>query len=290
MWSFKNFHFLLKNDTEVTKIVLNILTSLFSEGNYIKELITQKQDIIKLSQIKKDIVYLMMRNPQAFEQLKDFIEEELKQFNIITLLENTAFDMDQSMNEIFSIEDVNPQNYFLQINLPGVDSQYDNFAEIFWIKQLPFNINIGIIDDSGHTLDHVILNSFLEFHESNRIILYSKVNEDIRFNPEKFSIKLICMLGDIFIDNYSKMVHQASFLTFDIHDFKLMTKFTKASTGEEFYRVEKEGVVINFMKDTKLESEFLIYSILIYTKINPEKYFYSKKKKVTLQNSHQYSY
>jgi hypothetical protein len=234
-------------------------------------LITQKQDIVKLSQIKKDIVYLMMRNPQAYEQLKEFIEDELKQFNLMTLLENTAFEMDQSMSEIFSIEDSNPQSYFLQINLPGVDSQYDNYSEIFWIKQLPFNVNIGIIDEAGHTLEHVVLNTFLEFHDSNKVILYSKVNEDIRFNPEKLSIKLICMLGDIFIDNYSKMVHQASFLTFDIHDFKLMTKFTKASTREEFYRVEKEGVVINFMKDTKLESEFLIYSILIYIKINPEK-------------------
>ena len=219
-----------------------------------------------------------MRNQEAFNYLNEFIEEELKTLKLDDLVESYSKDLEQSMNEIFSTDDTSSQLYYLTINLTSIENQYDNFAELFWIKQLPFNINIGIVDDSGHGLDHLILNTYLEFHDSYKLILYSSVNDEIRINPERHSIKFICMLGDQFIDSNCKMIYHASFLTFDYHDFKMMTKFVKLSlkqikpqTEEEFYCCEKDGVVINFSKDPKSDSDFLIYSIYMFVKIHPEK-------------------
>ena len=207
--------------------MINILSSLFREGKYIEEFLSAKPLIKKIGQIKKEILYLMMRNQEAFNYLNEFIEEEIKNLKLEELVDSYSKELEQSMKEIFTTDETSSQCYYLTINLPFIENQYDNFAELFWIKQLPFNINIGIVDESGHGLDHLILNTYLEFHDSYKLILYSSVSEDIRINPEKHSIKFICMLGDQFIDNNCKMIYHASFLTFDYHDFKTMTKFVR---------------------------------------------------------------
>lgn len=277
LWSFKNFQFSIDHDQEVGKIVINILSSLFTEGKYVEDFLQAKPLIKKIRLIKKDMLYLMMRNKEAYSCLQDFIEEEIEKFNLKELIENYSVELEQNMSEIFNTEDTPIENYYLSISLPNIENQYDNFSELFWIKQLPFNINIGILDESGHSLDHLILNTYLEFHTNYKLILYSKVYEEIKINTEKHSIKFICMLGDQIIDCNCKMIYQAIFLTFDQNDFKNMTQFKKEKSDENFYKVEKDGVVINFIKDKNErtsktnENIYILYSIYFYVNIKPSK-------------------
>jgi uncharacterized protein YbgA (DUF1722 family) len=225
-WSFKNFKFTIDHDSEVSKIVMNILSSLITEGKYIEDFIHAKPLIKKISANNKDILYLMMRNSEAYQSLSEFIDEELKSLDINMLVENYARDLEENMQEIFNMDDTQNENYYMHINLPKIENQYENFSELFWIKQLPFNINIGIVDETGHSnLETLVLNTYLEFHDSHKLILYSKVNDEIKINVERHSIKFICMLGDQIIDNFCKMIYHANFLTFDSADFKSMSAF-----------------------------------------------------------------
>jgi hypothetical protein len=226
LWSFKNFKFTIDHDQEISKIVINILSSLFTEGKYIDDFLNAKPLIKKMSLIQKDIIYLMMRNKDIYDSIADFIEEEIKNLDIINIIESYANDLEENMNEIFNADDAENKYYFLNINLPKIENVYENFTELFWIKQLPFNVNIGILDESGHSnTETLVLNTYLEFHDSHKLILYSKVNDDIKINTDRHLIKIICMLGDHFIDNSCKMIYHANFLNFDQNDFKSMTLF-----------------------------------------------------------------
>jgi hypothetical protein len=162
LWSFKNFKFSIDHDAEVSKIVVNILSSMLTEGKYIEDFLNEKPLIKKISSIQKDIVYLMMRNSEAFENLNDFIEEEIKTMDIQKIVERYSNQLEENMQEIFNTDDNPTENYYMNINLPKIENQYENFAELFWIKQLPFNINLAIMDESGHSnLETLVLNSYL---------------------------------------------------------------------------------------------------------------------------------
>lgn len=228
LWSFKNFQFTIDHDTEIGKIAINILSSLFTEGKYIDDFLFGKPLIKKISLIQKDILYIMMRNKDAYLSLKDFIDEEITNLNIEKIIENYSMELEENMLEIFNTDDTPSDYYYLHINLPKIENQYENFYELFWIKQLPFNINIGIMDENNHNnLDTLVLNTYLEFHDSHKLIFYSKVNDDIRINIERHSIKMFCMLGDQIIDNNCRTVYHANFLTIDQNDFKGMSTFVR---------------------------------------------------------------
>jgi hypothetical protein len=226
LWSFKNFKFTIDHDVEVGKIVINILKSLLTEGKYIDDFLSAKPLIKKISSLRKEVLYIMMRNKEAYINLSDFIEEEIKALDIDKIVETYAVELEENMLEIFNTEDTPNDYYYLHINLPKIENQYENFSELFWIKQLPFNINLGIMEESGHSnLETLVLNTYLEFHDSHKLIIYSKVHDDIKINIDKHSIKFICMLGDQIIDNNCKMIYHANFLTFDHNDFKQMSTF-----------------------------------------------------------------
>lgn len=226
-WSFKNFRYSIDHDTEVTKIVVNILASLFTEGRIAAEdFLHVKPLISKISAIRKDIVYLMLRNKDAYDILIEFIDEEIKGLNLDNIITSYSNELEENMHEIFNSEDSPSEYYYLNINLPRIENQYENFTELFWIKQLPFNINIVLLEDNGHSnLDTLVLNTYLEFHDSQRLIVYSKLQEETKINIEQNSIKFICMLGDQIIDNSCRMINHANFLTFDHIDFRSMTSF-----------------------------------------------------------------
>jgi hypothetical protein len=227
-WSFKNFKFSIDHDAEVSKIVVNILSSLLTEGKYIEDFFNEKPLIKKISSIQKDILYLMMRNKETYFNLVDFVEEDVKALDVPRVVEKYSAELEENMQEIFNTEDNTQDNFYISINLPKIENQYENFTELFWIKQLPFNINLAIMDESGQSnLETLVLNTYLEFHDSHKLIIYSKLSEDIKINVDRHSIKFICMLGDQIIDNYCRMIYHANFLTFETNDFKSMSAFVK---------------------------------------------------------------
>lgn len=233
LWSFKNFKFSIDHDQEVSKIVINILSSLFSEGKYIEDFIHSKSLIKKISSLDKNILYIMMRNSEAYEPLTEFIEQEINNLDIQKIVDNYANELEENMLEIFNPDDTPSDYYYLTIDLPKIEHQYENFVESFWLKQLPFNINIGIMEESGNnSLETLILNTYLESHDSGKLILYSRVHDEIKINLDRHSIKFICMLGDQIIDNHCRMIYHANFLTFDPNDFKSISTFVK-----KFYNI-----------------------------------------------------
>ncbi len=226
LWSFKNFKFTIDHDAEVAKIVVNILSTLLTEGKYIEDFLNEKPFIKKISSIQKDVLYLMMRNKETYNSLYEFVEEEVKSLDIQKVVEKYSFELEENMQQIFKMDDQSSENFYISINLPKIENQYENFTELFWIKQLPFNINLAIMEENGHSnLETLVLNTYLEFHDSHKLIIYSKVSEEIKINVERHSIKFICMLGDQIIDSYCRMIYHANFLTFDSSDFKTMTAF-----------------------------------------------------------------
>jgi len=225
LWSFKNFKFSIDHDSEVAKIVVNILSSLFTEGKYIDDFLSAKPLIKKISLIQKEILYIMMRNKEAYENLSDFIEEEFKNLNMVEIIEIYSKELEQNMSEIFNMDETPSDHYYMNINLPKIENQYENFSELFWIKQLPFNINIGIEEAEQFSLESLVFNTYLEFHDSHKLILYSSVHDEIKINFEKHSIKFACVLGDQIINNNCRKIYHANLLTFDINDFRSMTTF-----------------------------------------------------------------
>ena len=77
------------------------------------------------------------------------------------------------MVEIFNSDDNKNDNFFLHINLPKIENQYENYTELFWLKQLPFNINIQIMKGNEKRYD-LILNSFMEYRDAKNLLLYCK--------------------------------------------------------------------------------------------------------------------
>ena len=225
-WSFKNFQFTIDYDSEVNKLVMNILSTLLVEGKYIEDFISARPLIEKIESVKKELLYLMMRKGESYSPLNKFIDEEIKKTSVKDLIETYSKELEENIQEIFPQDDIPNDYYYLHINLPNIEKQYDHFSELFWIKQLPFNINLAIMENYGQSsYDTIVLNTYLEFHDSNRLILYSRVNNEIQINIKKHSIKFICMLGDQIIDHNCKMIYHANFLTFEYSDFKNLSSF-----------------------------------------------------------------
>jgi hypothetical protein len=146
LWSFKNFKFSIDHDSEVAKIVANILSSLFTEGKYIDDFLSAKPLMKKISLIQKEILYIMMRNNDAYENLLsdlNFIDEELKGLKVNEIVENYSKELEQNMSEIFNMDETPSDHYYMNINLPKIENQYENFSELFLaIALFPF-LSVG---------------------------------------------------------------------------------------------------------------------------------------------------
>ena len=260
------------NDNESNKVIINILTSLVLEGRYIEEIVKNKEYINKLISINKEIIYLMMRNKEAFDILyESFIVNEINNINIEKIIKEYSENLEDSMLEIFNSDDNKNDNFFLHINLPKIENQYENYTELFWLKQLPFNINIQIMRGNEKRYD-LILNSFMEYIDAKNLLLYCKLQEenDIEINFDENDIKFLCILGNSNIDRSCKVINNyANFLTFGKSEFN---QKIKSESHESYFKIEKEGVkFILSKKDNNKESKiYSIYSVYFSIKIHPE--------------------
>lgn len=206
-----------------------------------------------------------MRNRESFNSLDDFIKNEIKNIDMKKIVKDYAEKLEENMNEIFYYEDSRQDNYYLNINLPKIENQYENYTELFWLKQLPFNINLTLCTKANQKESHV-LNTYLEYVDAKKMTMAAKPQDSsaIYVNFDEQKIKFICMLGEHFIDTKCKVINNYNTLTFDSSDKIFETK-------EKFYRMEKDGVVINFLKNEKKNNEYKIISVEFGIKIRPEK-------------------
>lgn len=271
MWNVKNLISSLESDNDVNKVIISILTSLVLEGRYIDDFTDKNANLIeKLSMTNKEIIYIMMRNRESFNALEDFIQQEIKNINMKQIVADYAEKLEENMNEIFYYEDSRQDNFYLNINLPKIENQYENYTELFWLKQLPFNINI-MISNAHNARETFVLNTYLEYIDSKKLIIYSKpqgfAKISVNFDDQK--IKFLCMLGEHFIDTKCKVINNTNSLTFDKTD----QLATISINNETYYKLEKDGVVIILTKNekSKRENEYLIFSVYFGIKIRPEK-------------------
>ena len=266
---------LIEGNIEVNQVIIGILISLIQEGKHIDELITsdKKNELFGfLSYKNKEPLYLMMRNKEAYAAMDMFIEEEIKNINMKEIVSEYAIQLEENMNEIFNYEDSRADNYYLNIHLPKIENQYENYTELFWLKQLPFGVNIIISENNNaHKNEQFLLNTCLEYHDEKKIIIYAKPQDmkTINLNINENQIQFFCMLGEHYIDTKCKILTYNHSLTFDKKEYD-KHKIVKQN-GIQYHKIEKEGISILLQPSKDNDKIFSLYSVSFNVRIRPEK-------------------
>lgn len=270
-WHIGTFINCMVSDNEVAHIVVNVLLTLMDNPANVRALAKYLDSLETLQNSKKELIYILLRDPLAIEKFSESVEEELRDLNIPSLVEDFSEQLETNYKNTFPFDDNRNERYFLTINLPKVASIYNSYSEYYWIKQLPFNFNFGILNNENKHNNYRMLSAYLEYHDNNKLILYTKIYDVIKINIKTQSIKFICMIGDSTVDKNCRFTVTAEFLNFEPFDFKNMRSFSKGNQAEQFYKIEKEGVVINFKRELYSHdpSEFILYSIYAYVQIRP---------------------
>lgn len=216
-------------DQNLAEILSEILIIVFEHSSYTNDHINFLIPIIDKIMVKtkkKTLMYCLIKNETFMNLFKKTIEEESEKINVSSIIEDYVKNIDIDMNKVFPLEDSQIEYPYLNINLPHTESQYNQVAEFFWIKQLPFNFHIIVMENFGtNNYKTLLCDCYLEQEENeSRLMLVSHIRDEITFNIQKDSLKFICNLGDKIIDQNAKINIQGSIITFDIKDFKDLKK------------------------------------------------------------------
>lgn len=216
----------VSKDNDLSDLLSEILTILFENKNYSSEHINFLTPIIKNIIVKnKTLMYSLIKHETFINIFTKEIENEANKINIEEIIEGYTQEIDVDMNKVFPLEDSQCDYPYLNINLPHTESQYNHTAEFFWIKQLPFNFSILVMENFGqNNYESLLCDCYLEEDSDKRLMLVSHIRDEIKFNIQKDSLKFICNLGEKIIDQNAKINIQGSMLTFDIKDFKELKK------------------------------------------------------------------
>ena len=58
--------------------------------------------------------------------------------------------------------------FFLQLTTIGLENQYENYNEFYFIKQLPFNISFSLANSPNDKKDEILI-SYFEYHKNNML-------------------------------------------------------------------------------------------------------------------------
>ena len=230
-WSQLTFLLNSVADPYISNLVSQIITIIFeniaANNSYnIDHLNFLTPVIEKISKDNYTIMFHLMKNESFFPLIQDFINDQTKEINLEKILENYILQMEVDMIKIFPLEDSQLDCYYLNITIPYTSSQYNHMAEFYWIKQLPFNFNIIIMENFGqNNYESLLCDCYLEYdNQDEKLMLISHIKENIIFNIHKDSLKFICNLGEKIIDQSAKINIQGSMLTFENKDFKNVKK------------------------------------------------------------------
>ena len=225
-----------------------------------------------------------MRNPKSFELMSNYIDNELKNLNIDSIIDEYSKELKNDEKELFINKDKSGKKYYLKINLPKTESMYDIYEEFYFLKQLPFNIWISIINSKSiDKKDDIILITYMEYHIKNNIELFGipQENSDIIFVPKKQNISIKIALGRFFVDNKScnsinenniNINNDLKDFIFDINDMHELIKELDNKNDDNIiqkkeYIISKNGVYIYFKRN---QNSFKLIKVIIKVKINPE--------------------
>ena len=262
---------------EYNKIILDIFKLSFFDGRNLEQFSHNRNLLEKLKNYENDktLLYVLLRNQKSFDYLNEYIDKELNNMNLDKILEIYGNEIEKSMFEVFNYQEnkeQNENNYYLNINLPKIENQYDNFFEFFFIKQLPIHVCLSMysINDNKEKQEEPEFNSFMEYHDSNNIILYCEPRKLTSFNIKKQNLQFSCMLGKFFLDNKNCKTtsDDSGILEITANDFNKIEKITN-NNNDELYLINKKGVLIVVKINNKEKGIYTLNSISYKIKINP---------------------
>ena len=274
------FNALNIGDNDCNNVIINIITSLIVKGNNNYEINLTPELVETISKIDKKLLYIMMRNVECFELMKDFIEREVQNINVEYLVESYANYLEESMLKMINskADDNRDYNVFLTITLSKIEEQYNKIHEFFVLKQLPFYIIIMTKDKGTKEIkERHILNSFMEYFSNDKIILYGKPRDTHKksIDFKKYTINFLWKLGDINIDRMGKTLEKLEERYMVFGDNELSQRMPVPG-HPDLIMLEKEGITLILKEDENNKGSYFIYTAYCIINIKPQTKQYFK--------------
>jgi hypothetical protein len=185
-----------------------------------------------------------MRDEKIYYYLTDIIKKEAEKIDVDKIVEEYAKEMNESLIEVFNLNEEVKNKYYLNINLSEIYDKYNNYYEYFWIKQLPLNIVIQKIENNDKRFEYLLIN-YLEYHSKENIVkMYSKVQEPQKIIVDKNTgIQIICFLGRISLNKNCNEINNASnFLALSYKD--IIKSIIPYKTYKNVFVMKKDNINI----------------------------------------------
>jgi hypothetical protein len=229
---------------DIDKIIVSIIEIMISKGKIVYPIFKEKSLIEKISQVDSYLLYILMRDEKIYYYLTDIIKKEAEKIDVDKIVEEYAKEMNESLIEVFNLNEEVKNKYYLNINLSEIYDKYNNYYEYFWIKQLPLNIVIQKIENNDKRFEYLLIN-YLEYHSKENIVkMYSKVQEPQKIIVDKNTgIQIICFLGRISLNKNCNEINNASnFLALSYKD--IIKSIIPYKTYKNVFVMKKDNINI----------------------------------------------
>jgi hypothetical protein len=216
---------------------------MISKGKISYNAFKEKSVIEKISQVDKYLLHILMRDEKIFSYLIDIIKREADLLDVNKIVEQYAKQMNESLIEVFNLNEEAKNKYYLNINLSEVNDRYNYFYEYFWIKQLPLDIVVQKIENNDKRYEYILIN-YLEYNVKENVIkMSSKVPEQQKIIIDKNTgIQIICFLGRISLNKNCNEINNASnFLALSFND--ILKNIVPYKNYKNIFIIQKDSVI-----------------------------------------------
>ena len=262
------FNILNQEFQEIDKIIVSILEIMISKGKMTYNVFKEKLVIDKISQVDNYLLYILMRDEKIFNYLIDVIKNEADKLDVNEIVEKYAKEMNQSLIEVFNLNEEAKNKYYLNINLSEIHNRYNNYYEYFWIKQLPLDIVVQKIENNDKRYEYLLIN-YLEYNVKENVIkMSSKVQEQQKIIIDKNTgIQIICFLGRITLNRNCNEINNASnFLALSYKD--ILKNIVPYKNYKNIYIIQKDSINI-ILKQNEDKFSYILDKIFFNIQIRP---------------------
>ena len=239
------------------EIIVSIIEILLSKIKNVYLIFKEKNIIEKISQIDKSLLYCLMKDEKIFNYLYEVIKIEMDKLDVEKVVDDYAIEMQESLNNIFDINDEYKNKFYFNINLDDIYDRYSNYYEYFWIKQLPLNLVVQKIENNEKRYEY-LLNNYLEYNRKENIVqMVSKVQDPQKLIIDKTTgIQIIYFLGKITLNSNCNAINNASnFLAFSYTD--ILKNLIPYKSYKNTFIIKKDCINIILIQNTDKISFFL---------------------------------
>ena len=262
-------------------VIISILTTLVIKENTNYEINLTPKLIETISKIDKKLLFIMMRNKDYFELLENFIQKEIDEIKVDSLVESYGNYLENSAikNMNTKSDDNKDYNVFLTITLSQIEEQYNKINEFFVLKQLPFYLIILIKEkDSKIIKDRYLTNTYMEYYSNDKIILSGKpqdLNQNKYIDFKRVTISILWKLGDVYIDRMGITTESSEDNMINFGDNEYNQSIVLDETIN-LIKLQKEGISLILKEDSENKGNYFIENIYGNININPSTKQYFK--------------